>query len=215
MSFLNKLWNGKSNNDRYYSFDELQENERVNIDFRITVKQTNSTWSIIAPHGGGIEPGTSEIAGAIARNDFSLYLFEGYKFFRNIDLHITSTNFNEPQLLHLLQTSNRTIAIHGLNGDENIAYIGGRDNECIEVIIEQLSRDGFTALHSQPGFVEGISLENICNKNTAGRGVQIELTNGLRNLMFANLSRTGREFRTPTFDSFVSTIRNVIQQLSQ
>jgi phage replication-related protein YjqB (UPF0714/DUF867 family) len=52
--------------------------------------------AVIAPHGGGIEPGTSELATAIAGDDFSLYLFEGLKSAGNGELHITSTNFDEP-----------------------------------------------------------------------------------------------------------------------
>ncbi|WP_261338761.1 poly-gamma-glutamate hydrolase family protein [Rhizobium leguminosarum] len=45
------------------------------VDFRIGV--TRIPVAIVAPHRGHIEPHTSEIAAAIAGEDFSLYLFEG------------------------------------------------------------------------------------------------------------------------------------------
>ena len=65
--------------DKYHNFNQLLSSEKKNIDFRRRVKQRNSGWLIIAPHGGGIEPGTSELAAAIARFNYSLYTFEGIK----------------------------------------------------------------------------------------------------------------------------------------
>lgn len=43
-----------------------------------------------APHGGGIEPGTSEIADAIGGERGSFYTFGGLKSSGTADLHITS-----------------------------------------------------------------------------------------------------------------------------
>jgi phage replication-related protein YjqB (UPF0714/DUF867 family) len=44
---------------------------------------------VIAPDGGSIEPGTSEIALKIAGLDFSFYAFEGRRKQHNNCLHIT------------------------------------------------------------------------------------------------------------------------------
>ena len=63
--------------DKYGSFDELRRAERDGVDFRIRVMRREASVAIIAPHGGRIEPGTSELAEAIAGDDFSLYCFEG------------------------------------------------------------------------------------------------------------------------------------------
>ena len=61
--------------DVYRNFAELNESEREDIDFRIyTVKQEGSSTVIVAPHGGAIEPGTSEVAKEIAINDLTLSL---------------------------------------------------------------------------------------------------------------------------------------------
>ena len=64
--------------------------------FSVRYKDRDSAYAIIAPHGGGIEPGTTELAEAIARNDFSFYTFEGKKRTSNRDLHLTATRFDEP-----------------------------------------------------------------------------------------------------------------------
>lgn len=62
--------------DRYTSFVDLAANERPDIDYRIRVVDRGSEIGILAPHGGWIEPGTSEIAEAIAGSEFSFYVFE-------------------------------------------------------------------------------------------------------------------------------------------
>ena len=49
--------------DRYSSFIDLAANEQVDIDYRIRVADRGSEAVILAPHGGWIEPETSEIAG--------------------------------------------------------------------------------------------------------------------------------------------------------
>ena len=47
--------------DVYRNFTQLSESEREDIDFRIyAVKREGSSTVIVAPHGGAIEPGTSE-----------------------------------------------------------------------------------------------------------------------------------------------------------
>jgi phage replication-related protein YjqB (UPF0714/DUF867 family) len=44
--------------DKYPDFDALSRNERTGVDFRILVRQATVAFVIVAPHGGGIEPGT-------------------------------------------------------------------------------------------------------------------------------------------------------------
>jgi phage replication-related protein YjqB (UPF0714/DUF867 family) len=84
---------------------------------------------VLAPHAGGIEPGTSELAEAIAARTCSLYMFEGLKRTNNCDLHITSTHFDEPDCLIALGRSDTVLAIHGEDSDTSVTYIGGRDRE--------------------------------------------------------------------------------------
>lgn len=201
--------------DKYLNFNQLLSSEIKDVDFRRRVKQRNSGWLILAPHGCGIEPGTSELAIAIARFNHSLYTFEGIKKSDNKTLHITSTQFDDPQLLKLLKTSNGTIAIHGCSGNEQIAYIGGLQDDIRDKIIAQLSENGIKATISSNPLLQGRDINNICNRNSIGKGVQIELTEGLRSAMFVSLTRAGRKIRTKLFKTFVSTIRAVIKDVHQ
>src|SRR5207253_1388114 len=75
---------------KYRSFAELQAAERELIDYRIVAVDRGSPVSIIAPHGGRIEPPTSAIATQLAANTFNLYAFEGLRSGReHHELHIT------------------------------------------------------------------------------------------------------------------------------
>ena len=52
--------------DKYSTYAKLRENEREGIDFTICIADRPASVAVIAPHGGKIEVGTSEIATAIA-----------------------------------------------------------------------------------------------------------------------------------------------------
>ena len=97
--------------DRYKSFAELRSSEPEKLAYRFQVVKRHTGLAIIAPHGGGIEPGTSEIARAIASNRFSFYAFEGLKKEGNEVLHITSALFDEPGCLRLLNDSDFAVAL--------------------------------------------------------------------------------------------------------
>jgi len=165
--------------DKYFNFDELSSGEPGEA-FYISMRDTQSATAIVAPHGGKIEPGTSEIAKAIAGDEFSLYCFEGCKQTGNRDLHITSTNFDEPRAMNLLSSCANVVAIHGCRGDDNKIYLGGLDEKLQDVIGEALQAAGFsTGIHASPN-LQGKNLQNICNRGTRGCGVQLEISRNLR-----------------------------------
>jgi phage replication-related protein YjqB (UPF0714/DUF867 family) len=105
--------------DKYDNFEELSQNERSGIDFRFVARRAQPAFAIVAPHGGGIEPGTSEIGDATAGAEYSFYAFEGLKSKGNSDLHITSTHFNEPVCLTVIAESDVVVTIHGEHSDED------------------------------------------------------------------------------------------------
>lgn len=198
--------------DKYSCFRELEQAEQGDVDYVIVERPGATGVAIIAPHGGGIEPGTSEIADAIAEREHGLYCFVGRKSTGNRDLHITSTKFDEPRAMASVKSAQRVVTVHGCEGEEEIAYIGGLDEELKQRICDRLKEAGFAVSEPADCNLGGVSKENVCNRNARGMGVQLELTSGLRSRLFVNLTRRGRQERTELFDKMVAAIRAALSE---
>src|SRR5262245_41650267 len=108
--------------DKYATFAELARFEVSGTDYRVqAVARPDSPVVVIAPHGGSIEVGTSELACLIAGDDHSFFAFEGLKpLGRNRDLHITSHQFDHPECLAHVGRSAVVLAVHGCKGDAEV-----------------------------------------------------------------------------------------------
>ncbi len=165
--------------DTYNCFAELKNHEEQNKDYKISISDVGSGITIIAPHGGKIEPGTSHIARKIAAERFNYYCFEGIKTEKNGRLHITSHNFDEPMAVHIISKSQIVVAIHACTGNERFVFLGGRDELLKEVIANELESGGIIVLKGHGKF-KGLNPDNICNRGANKKGVQLEITRGLR-----------------------------------
>lgn len=162
--------------DRYLNFKELTACETA---FSVDCFDRGSDVTICAPHGGNIEPHTAEIAALIAGSDFNLYCFNGYKTENNRDLHITSHRFDHDQALTLVSSAAIVVVIHGCKTMEPIIHLGGLDIPLITAISRHM--DGEKVAHTtDAGRYRGKHPENICNRGRHGRGVQLEISRGVR-----------------------------------
>ena len=151
------------------------------IDYEIEVKETDSNVTVVAIHGGKIEKGTTELAYALAsHNNYNYYSFLGLKRTNNFSLHVSSDKFAEAYALEMVSKSKETLSIHGCEGSEEFTYIGGRDTELADKIKESLTKYGFTVKKDNPKNLAGILPDNIVNRNIDKRGVQLEISEGLR-----------------------------------
>lgn len=196
--------------DEYKEYSELRNIEECGKDYLIEIEKRNSKYAVISPHGGGIEPGTTEISKEIAAGKRSYYSFVGTKECGNLDLHIKSDNFDEPKGIELVENSDKCLAIHGCIGGEEITYMGGKDTELGNKIIRALTEKGFEAEVDNRYRKKGLSENNICNRCKSRKGVQLELSKGLRSKFFENLTRKGRKNKTKTFEEFVEIIENCL-----
>ncbi len=196
--------------DQYARFEALAKCEESGRDFRVRSCQRDEATVVVAPHGGRIEPGTSEIAEAIAGVDFSFYAFEGTKPRQNGRLHITSTRFDEPQCLNLVGKAEWVIAIHGEDSGDKIVFLGGRDRDALTRLRGTLERQGFCVKTHRNPRLQGLDQSNICNRGKRRAGIQLELSRGLRRSFFRSLSTAGRATHTGRFDEFVAAVRDAI-----
>lgn len=123
-----------------------------------------SSIAVIAPHGGRIEQGASDVARAIAGADLNLYLFEGIRPAGNYAaLHLTSHKLDEPRCVELLSNCDHVVAIHGCRGEEQQVLVGGLDGPLkarVAQAIAELGVDTRSQCHRFPA----IEPRNIFNR---------------------------------------------------
>ncbi len=206
--------------DKYADFAELAMHEQPQQDYVISVldrQELGAPAVIIAIHGGRIEFGTSELARSVAGADCSLYTFEGVKPRRNAGLHITSTNFDEPQARELVGRHSTCVSLHGCSGGRPRVHVGGRDSVLATRIALVLRAAGFEALrpgdHGFAAQLGGVAQANICNATSTGAGVQLELSTGLRASFFTEPGPVdGRPQPTAAFQHFAAALRTALVQ---
>ena len=98
------------------------------------------------------------------------------------------------------------LALHGEGSGKDIAYVGGKDSELGLEIKKALIDAGFNARTDNPN-LPGLANTNICNRGVRHRGVQLELTNGLRASLFSSLTSAGRKTPSARFSDFVQAVR--------
>lgn len=187
--------------DRYTSFKDLAANERLDIDYRIRAFDRGSGAVILAPHGGWIEPKTSEIAEAIAERTLSFYAFEALRNAPHSHFHITSHRFDEPKAIKLVGRSRIALAIHGrrTEGTDSV-WLGGRAIGLRDAVGKSLRDAGFEAEINER--LPGLDKANICNRTRSGEGVQLELSRRLRDQLASDAS---------LLQSFCKAVRNSVQ----
>jgi phage replication-related protein YjqB (UPF0714/DUF867 family) len=196
--------------DLYPSYTHLRRGEQEGLDYQIRWRTGCSGIAILAPHGGGIERGTSEVAEGLAGPEHGFYAFEGLKPAGNQTLHLTSDRFDEPRALALVGRARAVITVHGAKGREPAAYLGGLDHGLRGRILDALAGAGFLAMDDPSPTRQGRSPSNICNRAGSGRGVQLELSYGLRTRLFEGLDAEGRRRPTAHYRRLVTALRAVL-----
>jgi phage replication-related protein YjqB (UPF0714/DUF867 family) len=196
--------------DTYSSFSELAHCERRNVDYQVVACVRPSPVLVLAPHGGGIEPGTSELARAIAGDRYSFYCFEGLKTANNERLHLASHLFDEPLASAMVQTADIIVALHGCTRSGERVWVGGRDTALGDMIKNSLTHARIAAERDRSDELSGTLPYNLCNRGRTGQGCQLELTKDLRLTLFESLNRQGREYKLHRFDQFAAAVKAAI-----
>ncbi|MFJ9027558.1 poly-gamma-glutamate hydrolase family protein [Streptomyces sp. NPDC102274] len=200
--------------DTYPSYAALAAAEAEGVDYtRTSLTPAGATWASIAIHGGSIEPGSGEVARAVADGRMAFFEFAGIKNSGNGDLHLTSTVYDEPMGIALVAAARRCLSFHGYTGTTGVAEtaIGGLDPALVARVTASLETRGFVVI-SAPSEISGTNPLNICNKTTTSAGVQLEMSRAQRAAFFPNgdLSRAMRESgqRTAAFWDYAEALRS-------
>lgn len=188
--------------------------------------------AILAPHGGGIEAGTSELCVAIAGYHpasmamtpptYDYWMFEGLRPSNNDELHVTSTRCDDQVARSLCGGSLNALGLHGcspeqvgLAGGAQAVLVGGRNDTFKRHLLQELAGHGFRAIDAaERGVLDGDEPANIANRTLLGAGGQLEITTPLRAAMFGAATRPERkDTTTKVFWDFVAATRSAIARL--
>lgn len=196
----------ESHSSPYRTFQELEEAEQEGEAWIRDHRDRGSRTLVMAPHGGWIEPMTTELAAAVAGEDLSFYSFMAIKDQGNDRLHLTSTRFDDPVAVRAASEADRVLAIHGeKTTDDSFIMVGGGSEELRRLLEEALAEAGFSLREPRKG-LGGRHMDNICNRGGKGGGGQLELSEGLRGELRERPDRLG---------GFVEAIRSVLLPLEE
>jgi phage replication-related protein YjqB (UPF0714/DUF867 family) len=166
--------------DDLNNFADLCARHPEGRDFVVEVRRRPSTAAVVAIHGDPIERGVSRIARQVAGEEHNLYLLEGRLPALNYEhLHLASSRFDDPRCLELIAGCDRVVTIHGCNGLEENVLLGGLDEALKAQIAAALTAAGVPCQAEGHRF-PGLQPSNICNRGATGMGVQVELTDPVR-----------------------------------
>jgi phage replication-related protein YjqB (UPF0714/DUF867 family) len=197
--------------------------------------------TILAPHGGGIEPGTSELCLAVAGYHpanlpqtppagvtYDYWMFEGVRPDDNAKLHVTSTGCDDRVAVSLCASSLNALSLHGFDpapefpADEQIVLVGGANPALKDLLVAGLRDANIKRLAAGAGGeLDGDDPCNIVNRTLPVGdppaplgGAQLELSTPLRNAMFTKNSRPRRKHTTTQlFWTFVAVCRDALDRL--
>jgi phage replication-related protein YjqB (UPF0714/DUF867 family) len=194
---------------------------------------------ILAPHGGGIERGTSELCLAVAGYHptnlpqvppagvtYDYWMFEGIRKLGNADLHVKSTGCEDDVAVSLCAGSLNALSLHGFDPEpefpagEQVVLVGGANTALKALLLAGLDDAHFTAVDAGGhGELDGDDQCNIVNRTLLGKlpgqgGAQLELSTPLRDAMFTENTRPRRKHTTTeVFWTFVAVCRDALDRL--
>ncbi len=197
--------------DRYTSLAALKEHLGPHA-WRSRIADRHSDITIISPHGGYIEAGTSALAHKIAGRSYNLFDFQGLRRENPLELHVTATNFRDKQLTALLDKSVAAVSIHGMGIQHKAEiWLGGLNKQLKGQILEALRKHNFAVNPDSPLY-RGENPRNVVNL-ASNLGVQLEISDELMIELFANrrFTKNGRCPKTTArFDALVAAVRETI-----
>jgi phage replication-related protein YjqB (UPF0714/DUF867 family) len=192
--------------------------------------------TIIAPHGGGIEFGTSELCLAVAGYHpatlevtppggvtYDYWMFEGLRASGagNDQLHVTSTGCDDGAAVSLCGGALNALALHGcttkaagLDPGERKVLVGGRNDTLKRYLLEAFADEVPAIDAAGHKLLDGRGRGNIVNRTLLRMGGQLELTTPLREAMFEENTRPRRKHTTTeVFWTFVAACRAALARL--
>jgi phage replication-related protein YjqB (UPF0714/DUF867 family)/membrane-associated phospholipid phosphatase len=163
--------------DKYPSYTEMAKHEHEGIDFFVDLAEPRSKILVLAIHGQYLEPGSDDVAEAIAGSDFRKYIFRANKNVNWADLHVTSTHFDDPRALDLAKASDLCVSVHGYKEPKKQSICLGGGNvsarsDVLKAISAVFPEIEFDSNCQEIGGRDPANIVNRCSR----QGLQLELS---------------------------------------
>ncbi len=160
--------------DAYGGFAELAAAHAEGRDYSVEAYDRGARVTVLVPHGGDLERGTSRLARAVAGADWNLYIFNAWLGRDSGRLRLTSARFDDPRALDLSGGAALAVSLHGQAEKGKWVCVGGANAEAGRLVAEALEKAGFRTQFPCRR-LPGRSPKNITNRAAAG-GVQLEIS---------------------------------------
>lgn len=161
---------------RLTSFADLVLQAQRGEDYDLVVRDRGATVTILALHGGTIEPLTEQLAMAVAGDAWNLYALYGLQP-SAADLRLPTLRLAEVRCDALLQHSALALAITGCAEGEE-ALVGGRNARLVHALCEHLATAGLPVAETGLRKAEALAMQ--CYNRTRWGGAQLTLPLALR-----------------------------------
>jgi len=190
---------------------------------------------ILAPHGGGIERGTSELCLAVAGYHpatlpevpaagvtYDYWMFEGVRDDDNAPLHVPSIGCDDGMAVSLCAGALNALSLHGFKPqdppDDKVVLVGGGNELLRRFLLEGFEPTDIKAVDAGStgdDELDGNDPRNIVNRTLLGMGgAQLELSEPLRETMFTTNTRPRRKHTTTgVFWTLVAVCRDALDRL--
>ena len=195
------------------NFAALRRCAKEGVDYAIEWRLGMSGIAVMAPHGGGIEPGTDIIADAVAGQIHTYYAFKGLRQYGNRELHLPSQRFDEPRALSLARNSRTVLTIHGCRDAVAAAFLGGRDEQAKEFMAGALAKAGCRVIRNPRSALQGVHPDNLCNLGRKAKGIQLEISFGLRQRLLPKAGRGVEPAASCSLRAFIRAVNGVLAMI--
>ena len=154
----------------YPNFAALSAAENEDKDFRVRIEdRKGSPIVIVAPHGGGIEPGTYKSPRRLRDATCHLLILPGSSR-RATEFFTLPARTLTSRVVQRWLKRPTTCSDHGEESEEPVVYLGGKDSESGGRVRKALATAGFTVKEHPNRQLQGLAKRNICNRNRSGAG---------------------------------------------
>jgi len=187
--------------DLYPDFYFMTLTHDTTKEYSISVKDRLAEITIMAPHGGTIEPGTSEMAEELAGSDWNYYAFKNLLPDNGRTMHVTSKNYNDQIAVSLSSASLITVTLHRHKELTESVCVGGYNKGLRLAVVDHLQKAGFVSEHPCMR-LPGAACKNIANHAVLG-GLQLEIATSLATKLNSDAALRGK---------FIAAVRNAITE---